>query len=98
MSEHNVKVDISFRSLLEAVSLLDINDKRELWQLLEAELFPEEEYALEDTADSIATDKHYPELTAIQKRELDHRINNYEMNPENVLTWEEVRTSFTARF
>lgn len=93
MSEHTVKVDISFRSLLEAVSLLDINDKRELWQLLEAELFPEKEYVLEDMVDTIAADKIYPELTAIQKRELDNRINDYDMNPENVLTWDEVKAS-----
>ncbi len=43
MAENRVKIDISFRSLLEAVSLLETSEKKELWQLLEAELFLEEE-------------------------------------------------------
>lgn len=51
MAENKVKVDVSFRSLLEAVASLEISEKRELWQLLEAELFPEEDYSLEDIAD-----------------------------------------------
>ena len=51
MAENTVKVNISFRSILEAVSLLETSEKKELWQLLEAELFPEEEYSLEDIAD-----------------------------------------------
>ena len=59
MSEHTVKVDVSFRSLLEAVASLEISEKRELWQLLEAELFPEEEYSLEDMADIQAARADY---------------------------------------
>ena len=47
--------------------------------------------------DGIAADQVYPELTPTQKRELDNRINNYEMNPENVLTWEEIRDSIKGQ-
>jgi len=59
MAENTVKVDVSFRSLLEAVSALEIPEKRELWQLLEAELFPEEDYSLEDLADIRAARADY---------------------------------------
>jgi len=60
MAENTVvKVDISFRSLLEAVASLEVSEKRELWQLLEAELFPEEEYSLEDLADIQAARADY---------------------------------------
>lgn len=43
--------------------------------------------------DSIAAEQAYPDLTEAQKRELDYRIDDYEMNPENVLTWEEIKAS-----
>jgi|GEM_PF-5800205 len=32
MAENTVKVDVSFRSLLDAVFALEISEKRELWQ------------------------------------------------------------------
>jgi putative addiction module component (TIGR02574 family) len=35
----------------------------------------------------------YPELTATQKQELDRRISDYETNPDNVMTWEEIKAS-----
>ncbi|NJL89946.1 MAG: addiction module protein [Coleofasciculaceae cyanobacterium SM2_1_6] len=47
--------------------------------------------------DGIAADQAYPELTPTQKRELDDRINDYELNPENVLTWEEIRASIKGQ-
>jgi putative addiction module component (TIGR02574 family) len=43
--------------------------------------------------DSIAAEQAYPDLTEQQKRELDNRIDDYEMNPDNVLTWEEIKIS-----
>ena len=43
--------------------------------------------------DSIAAEQAYPDLTEVQKRELDYRIDDYEMNPDNVLTWEEIKAS-----
>jgi putative addiction module component (TIGR02574 family) len=43
--------------------------------------------------DSIAADQVYPDFTEVQKRELDRRIADYDANPDNVLTWEEVKAS-----
>ena len=43
--------------------------------------------------DSIAAEQAYPDLTEAQKRELDYRIDDYEMNLDNVLTWEEIKVS-----
>ncbi|NER46386.1 MAG: addiction module protein [Symploca sp. SIO1A3] len=45
--------------------------------------------------DSIAAEQAYPDLTERQKRELDDRINDYESNPDNLLTWEEVKVSIS---
>ena len=47
--------------------------------------------------DSIAAEQDYLDLTDSQKRELDRRIDDYEANPDNVLTWEEVKASVKAR-
>jgi putative addiction module component (TIGR02574 family) len=43
--------------------------------------------------DSIAAEEAYPNLTAAQKQELDRRITDYELNPDNVLTWGEIKAS-----
>ena len=40
MTENTVKVDISFQSLLEAISSLGIAERYKIWEFLEAELFP----------------------------------------------------------
>jgi putative addiction module component (TIGR02574 family) len=47
--------------------------------------------------DSIAAEQGYLDLTDAQKQELDRRIDDYEANPDNVLTWEEVKASIKAR-
>lgn len=47
--------------------------------------------------DSIAAEQAYPDLTEEQKRELDSRIDDYEMNPDNVLTWEEIKASIKGK-
>lgn len=47
--------------------------------------------------DSIAAEQDYLDLTDSQKQELDRRIDDYEANPDNVLTWEEVKASVKAR-
>jgi putative addiction module component (TIGR02574 family) len=47
--------------------------------------------------DSIATEQDYIELTDSQKQELDRRIDDYEANPDNVLTWEEVKASIKTQ-
>ncbi|MGB5771806.1 MAG: addiction module protein [Crocosphaera sp.] len=47
--------------------------------------------------DSIAAEQVYPDLSEKQKKELDTRINDSESNPENVLTWEEIKTSIKRK-
>ncbi|VXD11596.1 addiction module protein [Planktothrix paucivesiculata] len=41
--------------------------------------------------DSIAAEQSYPDLTEVEKQELDHRITAYETNPDNVMTWEDIK-------
>jgi hypothetical protein len=59
MAENTVKVDISFQSLLEAISSLGIAEKHRLWELLEAELFPNDEDSPEDIAEIQAARADY---------------------------------------
>ncbi|HAX77927.1 MAG TPA: hypothetical protein DCY88_19315 [Cyanobacteria bacterium UBA11372] len=47
--------------------------------------------------DSIAAEQAYPDLTEQQKRELDNRIDDYEINPDNVLTREEIKASIKGK-
>jgi hypothetical protein len=59
MAENIVKVDISFQALLEAISSLEIDEKHQLWELLEAELFPDDEDSTEDIAEIQAARADY---------------------------------------
>jgi hypothetical protein len=59
MTENTLKVNISFQSLLEAISSLGIADKHQLWVLLEAELFPDDEDSPEDIAEIQAARADY---------------------------------------
>jgi putative addiction module component (TIGR02574 family) len=47
--------------------------------------------------DSIAVEQSYPDLTDGQKQELEHRIIDYEANPDDVLTWEDIKASIKGR-
>jgi len=47
--------------------------------------------------DSIAAEQAYPDLTEVQQQELDRRIADHEANPDNVLTWEEIKASLRKR-
>lgn len=47
--------------------------------------------------ESIAAEQVHVDLTEFQKQELDRRIDDSETNPENVLTWEEVKASVKSR-
>jgi putative addiction module component (TIGR02574 family) len=47
--------------------------------------------------DSIAAEQVNPDLTEPQKRELDRRIDDYDVNPDEVMTWAEVKASIKAR-
>ena len=48
---------------------------------------------VQDILESIAAEQDYPDLTTAQKRELDRRISDYETNPDNVMTWQEIKAS-----
>lgn len=47
--------------------------------------------------DSIAAEQVYGDLTEQQKKDLDDRIDDYELNPDHVLTWEEIKASVKAQ-
>ena len=47
--------------------------------------------------DSIAAEQAYPDLTEAQQQEIDRRIADHEANPDNVLTWEEIKASLRKR-
>jgi hypothetical protein len=50
MTENTIKVDISFQSLIAAISSLKTAEKHQLLEFIEAELFPDEEDAPDDIA------------------------------------------------
>ena len=43
--------------------------------------------------DGIAEDRACADLTDLQKQELDRRIADSDNNPDNVMTWQEVKAS-----
>ena len=47
--------------------------------------------------ESISIEDSIPDLTDEQKREIDRRISAYEANPEDVMTWDEVKASIRLR-
>lgn len=49
---------------------------------------------VEELWDSIAADTP---LTDLQRAELDRRLRDHEANPDDVVSWEEVQSSITAR-
>ncbi|MBE9164784.1 hypothetical protein [Tychonema sp. LEGE 06208] len=59
MAENTVKIDISFQSLLEAISSLEIAKRYKIGEFLEAELFANEEDSPEDIAEIEAARADY---------------------------------------
>jgi hypothetical protein len=59
MAENTVKVEISFQSLLKAISSLGIAERYKLWEFLESELFPNEDDSPEDIAEIQAARADY---------------------------------------
>jgi putative addiction module component (TIGR02574 family) len=52
---------------------------------------------VEELWDSIAADSSAVPLTQTQRDELDRRIADHEVNPDDVVPWEEIKTSITER-
>ena len=52
---------------------------------------------VEELWDSIAADSSAVPLTQAQRDELDRRIADHEVNPDDVVPWEEIKTSITER-
>ena len=52
---------------------------------------------MEDLWDSIAEESAATSLTDAQRTELDRRLAEYAANPNDVVPWEEIKTSITAR-
>jgi putative addiction module component (TIGR02574 family) len=63
---------------LDQIKTLDLNDRIQLVQAI---------------WDSIADETGHPELTDADKQGLDRRIAEHDANPDNVLTWEELKAS-----
>lgn len=59
MTENTVKVDISFQSLIAAISSLRTAEKHQLLEFIEAELFPDEEDSPDDIAEIQAARDDY---------------------------------------
>ena len=58
----------------------------------------EERLALvEELWDSIAADSAAVPLTPAQRTELDRRLADHEANPEDVISWDEVKSSLDQR-
>lgn len=56
-----------------------------------------ERLGVEEIWDSIAADSAAVPLTQAQRDELDRRIADHEANPDDVVSWEEVKTKLTER-
>ncbi|SKB11393.1 Imidazole glycerol phosphate synthase subunit HisH [Planktothrix sp. PCC 11201] len=68
---------------LNQITSLDIEDRIRLVQAI---------------WDSIAAEEQaYPDLTEVEKQELDHRITAYETNPDDVMTWEDIKASIKRK-
>lgn len=52
---------------------------------------------VEQIWDSIAADNAAPPLTDPQRAELDRRIADHERDPDDVVSWENVKTSVSER-
>jgi putative addiction module component (TIGR02574 family) len=67
---------------LTEIAALSINDRIHLVQAI---------------WDGIEADSDYPDLTEPQKREIDRRVNEHDLNPDNTLSWEEIKSSIKGQ-
>lgn len=68
--------------LLQQARLLDIDEQIEL---------------VEAIWNNIVNRSAVPDLTKAQENELDNRLNDYLTNPNDVLSWQEVKASALAK-
>jgi hypothetical protein len=59
MTKNTTRADTSLKSLWETISLLEVADKHQLLELLEFELFPDDEDSPEDMAEIQAARNDY---------------------------------------
>lgn len=52
---------------------------------------------VEEIWDSIAASPELAPLTEAQKQDLDRRVADLEANPENVVTWDEIKARIQGR-
>jgi putative addiction module component (TIGR02574 family) len=48
--------------------------------------------------DSIATEAHQSLLSEAQRQELDRRIAEHEIDPDDVVTWQQIKAEALARY
>ncbi len=58
---------------------------------------PERLQLIEDIWDSIASNPNSLPVTDAQRRELDHRLAEYQANPQATRPWEEIRDALNRK-
>ncbi|WP_256874382.1 addiction module protein [Nostoc sp. C057] len=79
---HSKLISIDITATLNEIATLSVEDRIRIVQAI---------------WDSIAAEQVYPDLTDAQKQELDRRTADYDSNPDNVLTWEEIKASIKGQ-
>ena len=52
----------------------------------------------EKIRESVEAEPHPPLLTEAQRRELERRLKEHEANPDDVVSWEQIRDAALGRF
>ncbi|MEH1918193.1 MAG: addiction module protein [Nostoc sp.] len=79
---HSQLISMDITATLNEIATLSVEDRIRIVQAI---------------WDSIAAEQVYPDLTNAQKQELDRRTADYNSNPDNVLTWEEIKASIKGQ-
>lgn len=79
---HSKLISMDITATLNEIATLSVEDRIRIVQAI---------------WDSIAAEQVYPDLTDAQKQELDRRTADYDSNPDNVLTWEEIKASIKGQ-
>ncbi|WP_242053551.1 addiction module protein [Nostoc sp. FACHB-888] len=79
---HSKLISMDITATLNEIATLSVEDRIRIVQAI---------------WDTIAAEQVYPDLTEAQKRELDRRTADYDSNPDNVLTWEQIKASIKGQ-